>query len=60
MELFNLIFSVMASMAGNKSYDRTGKAADEKVTVIDKKIEELKPLKTLLKDSAENCKKGFR
>lgn len=42
------------------SCDRIEKAADSKITVIDKKIEELKALKTLLQSSVENCKNGCR
>lgn len=40
------------------SCDRIEKAAAKKVAVIDKKIEELKALKKLLKESVENCKNG--
>ena len=34
------------------------KAADTKIAVIDKKIEELKALRQLLKNSIESCEKG--
>jgi DNA-binding transcriptional MerR regulator len=40
------------------SCDRISKVADGKIAVIDKKIEELKVLKNLLKSSVENCKNG--
>jgi DNA-binding transcriptional MerR regulator len=40
--------------------DQISKAADKKILVIDKKIEELLSLKTLLKTTVSNCKKGCR
>ena len=40
------------------SCDRIAKAADERVSVIDKKITELNTLKALLIRSVENCKNG--
>jgi len=38
--------------------DRISKTADQKVSVIDKKISELKTLRKLLKNSIESCNKG--
>ncbi|HEV8285078.1 MAG TPA: MerR family transcriptional regulator [Chitinophagaceae bacterium] len=37
------------------SCNRVANAAEEKIAVIDKKIEELKTLKTLIRNSIENC-----
>ena len=35
------------------------KAVDAKIAVIDKKIQELKALRQLLKNSIESCEKGY-
>ena len=51
-ELISLIDANLASC------DRIEKAATQKITIIDKKIEELKALKELLKNSIDNCTKG--
>jgi len=42
------------------SCDRISKTAGEKIVTIDKKIEELKALKKLLKTSIESCENGGR
>jgi len=38
--------------------DRISKTADEKIAVIDKKIDELKALKKLLRESIDSCNNG--
>ncbi len=40
------------------SCDVISKTASDKIMIIDKKIQELKALKSLLKSSIENCKSG--
>ena len=40
------------------SCDRITKVSDQKLSVIDKKIEELKALRNLLKSSIDNCNNG--
>jgi DNA-binding transcriptional MerR regulator len=40
------------------SCDRITKLAGQKLSVIDKKIEELKALRNLLKESVDNCNNG--
>ena len=40
------------------SCDRISRVTDEKISVIDKKIDELKILKKLLTDSVRNCRAG--
>lgn len=52
-----LIALVDANLA---SCDRMEKAAANKLVVIDKKIEELKALKELIKSSIESCKRGCK
>jgi len=42
------------------SCDRISKAADHKISTIDKKIEELMALKRLIKNSIERCENGHR
>ena len=54
-ESADIISLIDANLA---SCDKIEKAANKKVAVIDKKIEELKVLKKLLQDSVENCKNG--
>ena len=41
------------------SCDRISKVTSEKISVIDKKIAELKALKKLLADSVRNCMTGY-
>src|SRR5215510_12059451 len=56
-ESAELISLVDANLA---SCDRIEKAAANKITIIDKKIDELKALKELITNSIESCKKGCR
>lgn len=50
------IISLLEANLGN--CDQISKAADKKISVVDKKIDELVSLKTLLKTTISNCKKG--
>jgi DNA-binding transcriptional MerR regulator len=56
-ESAEMIALVDANLA---SCDRVSKAAKEKIGVIDKKIEELKALKQLVKNSIESCERGHK
>lgn len=50
---------IISLMDGNlASCDMITKVADQKIAIIDKKIEELKTLRNLLRTSIDNCNNG--